>query len=172
MSGLTISPPSRALAIRQVTRIAEHAADGRDAVCGVKKERALDGGIRSVAAGDVRVHLGEPRHQELALAVDARRASRNLRLGRRRDRRNPAIENHHGLVREDSLSVHRNHTDADKRGGYGLGIGSRRMAAPDDPCQHGRNEDLVGLHDGNAIKQFSALGPHRRSPAIGLDQLW
>ena len=49
----------RALAIVEVTRIAEHAANRRDAVGGVEKQRALDGRIRSRSAGNVRVHLGE-----------------------------------------------------------------------------------------------------------------
>ena len=46
-----------------------------------------------------------------------------------------------GFERDDSRG-----TDADKRGGYRLGIGSRGMAATDDPCQNKCHEDLVGVH--------------------------
>ena len=147
MRGLTISPASRALAIRQVARIAEHSADGRDPAGRVEEESALDRRFRSGTAGNVGMHFGERGHEELALAVDTNRSRRNLRLRRGRNRFDLAVaERAPPWSARTCVLVHRDHGDADKRGYYRLGIGRRRLPGPDNTGQHRGHEDSVGVH--------------------------
>ena len=55
------------LAVDEVPRIAQHAADRGHAVSDIEKQRALDVGLRRLAAGNVRVELAESRHEDLPL---------------------------------------------------------------------------------------------------------
>ena len=105
------------LAVDEVPRIAQHAADRGHAVGNVEKQRALDVGLRRLAARNVRVELAESRHEVLALAVDLHRSGRHLRLCRWGDRRDLPVGDDDGLVGEHGFRVHRQHVHADERRG-------------------------------------------------------
>ena len=125
------------LAVDEVPRIAQHAADRGDAIGDVEKQRALDVGLRRLAAGNVRVELAESRHEVLALAVDLHRSGRHLRLPRCGDRRDLPVGDDDGLVGEHRFLVHWQHVHADERCGGPL----RNRLVRGRSVQHGYGRD-------------------------------
>ncbi len=63
----------------------------------------------------MRVHLAQPRQQELSLRTDHARALRNLDGVGRADSADHAIRDQDGCIVEDLLARHRNHARADDR---------------------------------------------------------
>jgi hypothetical protein len=80
----------------------------------------------------VDVHVGEAGHQVLAAAVDPERATGHGKLGRRADRRDPAIANQDSLMLYHALAVDGDQADVGERGLVGLARGGRREEWEDE----------------------------------------
>ena len=105
-------PLCRAFAIHEMPWIAQHPANRGHTIGDIEKQRPLDRLIRGRTTRNVRVHLGQARHQELALAFDADGAGWNLRLRRRGDRCDLSLTDDDRLVGQDRVVLHREHADA------------------------------------------------------------
>jgi hypothetical protein len=119
-----------ALAQGEVLRGPDHQARRRDAVR--DHHRELVGGERigpRAVAEEVRVHVGEPRHQPPSPAVDAEGVVRHLDRRRVAHHDDPPVADEHRLVLDHPLTVHRDHGDV----GEGHRAAGLRVPGPDRP---------------------------------------
>ena len=100
---------------RQVPRIAEHAANRRDAIGHEQREHAMHVRVGRLSARNVRVHLGHARHQELAAAIDARRTVWHLSVGAATHRDDAIAADDDGLIAQRPIAIHRDDRDVRER---------------------------------------------------------
>ena len=105
-------PFCRAFAIHEMPWIAQHPANRGYPIGDIQKYRPLDRLIGGRATRNVRVHLRQARHQELALAFDADCAGRDLRFRHRGDRCDLSLADDDRLVCQDLVVLHRENADA------------------------------------------------------------
>ena len=98
-----------ALAQLHVSLESPHVAKRRHAAGQERLERG--------PAVEVDVHVGQPRHDPAAAAVDPPRPARNLHLRHRPDRDDPISSQQDRLMREHPLPVHRQDRDVEEHDG-------------------------------------------------------
>ena len=84
----------------------QHTPYGGSSARDIEEKRTLDNTVRHLAAGYVRVHLGQPRQEKLALSVHPQCPGGNLCLARGTHRNNPIALDHHGGTGQGPFSIH------------------------------------------------------------------
>ncbi len=111
----------RAVAVREVPRIAEHSPNGGDPVEGEQRQDPLDLGVGHLRPRrNVGVHFSQTRHQELPgpLDPDCPRRDGDPPAGTHGD--DPVARNDHGLAGQDPITIHRDDGHVDERVGRRL----------------------------------------------------